>query len=528
MRKEPRTQDVLPGMADMPAAVSAPAAPGAEEVPLAARAPRLKPIDRRQMLFRTVDVDRLVDEDHPARAIWAFALRLDLDAFYAPIKAVEGVAGREAWDPLLLICLWLYAYSRGIGSAREVARRCEYDPAFQWLTGMQEVNHHTLSDFRVDHQAALDDLFAQALGLLSAEGLITLERVMHDGTKIQAAAGADSFRREQRIREHLEAAREQVAAMGDPREDPGPRRRAAQERARRERQERLEEALEELEKIRQAKSGDEAKRDARASMTDPDARIMKQSNGGYGPCYNVQLSTDAAQGVIVGMGVSQSASDYGELAGAVERVEENLGRKPAQVVADGGFTSRENILTMDEKGVDLVGSLDEHAGQAAGQMKRRGVAEEFYPQAFTYDAEEDVYRCPGGQVLRHEGQEKRIGVVHHRYRADRRTCAACPSKDRCCPGNQAKGRAITRAVEAPAVRAFIEKMGTEAAKAVYRLRGAVAEFPNAWIKAKIGLRQFRVRGLLKVRCEALWACLTHNIQQWIRLCWRKPQAAATD
>ena len=140
----------------------------------------------------------------------------------------------------------------------------------------------------------------------------------------------------------------------------------------------------------------------------------------------------------------------------VERVEENLGRKPGQVVADGGFTSRENILTMDEQGVDLVGSLDEHDAQSAGQMKRRGVAEAFYP------------------------------------------------------------------------RAFIDKMKTDAAKAVYRLRGAVAEFPNAWIKAKIGLRQFRVRGLRKVRCETLWAVLTHNIQHWIRLCWRRPQAAAAD
>ena len=200
MRKERQTQDALPGLSDLQQAIvdGAAAGPAAEEAPRAASAPRLKSIDRRQMLFRTVDVDRLVDEDPPARAIWAFASRRDLDAFYAPIKAVEGVAGRETWDPLLLVSLWLYAYSRGIGSAREVARRCEYDPAFQWLTGMAEIHHHTLSDFRVDHQAALDDLFVQALGLLSAEGLIPLERVMHDGTKIQASAGADRFRRQER------------------------------------------------------------------------------------------------------------------------------------------------------------------------------------------------------------------------------------------------------------------------------------------------------------------------------------------
>jgi hypothetical protein len=76
------------------------------------------------------------------------------------------------------------------------------------------------------------------------------------------------------------------------------------------------------------------------------------------------------------------------------------------------------------------------------------------------------------------------------------------------------------------VAAFVEKMQTAAAKAIYRLRAAVAEFPHAWLKAKIGLRQFRVRGLKKVRCEALWACLAYNLAQWVRLRWRPRQAAA--
>jgi hypothetical protein len=149
----------------------------------------------------------------------------------------------------LLASLWIYVYSRGIGSARELSRRCGYDPAFQWLTGLQEVNYHTLADFRVGYQRELDELFAQTLGLLSAEGLITLERVMHDGTKIKACAGADSFRREERIRAHLEAARGQVAAMGDPRAEPSARQRAARQRAQRERTQRLEQALEELAKF---------------------------------------------------------------------------------------------------------------------------------------------------------------------------------------------------------------------------------------------------------------------------------------
>jgi transposase len=486
---------------------------------------RVKPVDRAQLVWRTVDVERLIEEDHPARAIWAFAGQLDLQGFYAPIEAVEGVAGRSAWDPRLLVSLWIYAYSRGVGSAREVARCCAYDPAFEWLCGMEPINHHTLSDFRVAHGPALHELFVQALGALSAEGLVSLERVMHDGTKIKACAGADSFRQEERLRAHLEAARQQVQVLSDPTDDPPGRQKAAQQRAARERQQRVAKALAEMDKIRQTKTDAKEKEAARASTSDPEARIMKQSDGGYAPSFNVQLSTDAAHKIIVGVGVSQSASDYGELIGGVERVEQNLGRPPAQVVTDGGFTCRENMLDLAAKGVDFIGSPVQHDRQSAGQMRRRGVAEEFYPEAFVYDAQRDTYRCPAKQTLRHTGQEQRPGVVQHQYRTEPGVCELCPFKAKCCPQNASKGRSVTRAVQAPEVRQFLEKMQSPQAKAIYRQRGAVAEFPNAWIKEKLGLRQFHLRGLAKALMEALWVCLTYNIQQWIRLCWRPGLAA---
>ena len=171
--------------------------------------PRVKPVDRSQMVWRSVDVEHLIEENHPARAIWALSGELDLKDFYAPIEAVEGVAGRTPWDPRLLVSLWVYAYSRGISSAREIARRCTFDPAFQWLCGLEPINYHTLSDFRVAHGPAVQELFVELLGVLSAEGLVSLERVMHDGTKIKAAASSDTFRRKGRLRAHLETARQQ-------------------------------------------------------------------------------------------------------------------------------------------------------------------------------------------------------------------------------------------------------------------------------------------------------------------------------
>ncbi|MCK6557041.1 IS5/IS1182 family transposase, partial [Candidatus Binatia bacterium] len=90
--------------------------------------PRLKPINRRQLLLRPVDVERLIEEDHPARAIWELVGRLDLRRYYEGIKVMEGEAGRSATDPRLLISVWVYAYSCGVSSAREISRLCEYEP----------------------------------------------------------------------------------------------------------------------------------------------------------------------------------------------------------------------------------------------------------------------------------------------------------------------------------------------------------------------------------------------------------------
>lgn len=490
--------------------------------------PRLRAVDRQQLQMRTVEVEKLVETDHPVRAIWEFVGRLDLSKFLQGIEAVEGVAGRAALDPRLLISLWVFAYSEGVSSAREVSRLCEYHPAFQWLTGMEEINHHTLSSFRVGHREDLDQLFADVLGVMSAEGLITMQRVMHDGTKVKANAGVDTYRKEEKIRAHLELAQQQIKELGDPQtEEVSQRVAKARERAVRERAERLEHALEELDKVRANKTGTKAKEEARVSETDPEARMMKQSNGGFAPSYNVQISTDAANGVIVGVEVTQSGSDYGELVPAVESIQENMGQVPAQIVVDGGFVSRENVLAMAEKQVDLIGPIPTGSAQSAGQMDRRGVDPAFRPDAFQYCSEADTVTCPGGKTLAHESTEARPGVLFHTYRARHTDCEACPFRQKCCPQNAAKGRSIVRSINSSTVAAFIDKMQTEKARQIYKQRGQVAEFPNAWIKEKIGLRQFRLRGRIKAWIESTWACLTYNIQQWIRLRWRSEVSEAT-
>lgn len=482
--------------------------------------PRFEAIDRDQMVMRAIDIDQMVDQSHPVRAIWEFVGRLDLSSFCEDIRAVEGERGRPALDPRLMISLWVYGYSRGVSSAREIARLCEYEPGFQWLTGMTLVNHHSLSDFRVDYGAALDKLFTEVLAVLMGEGLVRLERVMHDGTKIEACGSRSRFRTRKSIDEDLDIARKHVEEMKKQSdEDMKGRAARAQQRAVRERVERLEAAQKEFEKIKASqpkeRKNKKKPKEIRVSENEPEARNMKYRNGAYAPSYNAQISTDQSCTVIVGAGLSQSAGDSDELASSIKRIEHNTGRPPGQVVADGAYGNGNNIHLMGELGIEFITP----ASNNLYQLKKSGIDEAFSRHGFVYDEVTNSYRCPAGKVLRYIGKEKRGKNIRERYRARAADCQACVFKQQCCPVTKS-GRSLMHLEYQSEIDVHAAKMQTEEARDIYKQRGQTAEFPSAWIKEKIGLRRFRVRGLIKAGLELMWACLTYNIQQWIRLSWR--------
>ena len=486
-----------------------------------APSPRLASIDRRQLVLRTVDVERLIDEDHRARSIWELIGRLDLSLYHAQIEAVEGHAGRDHTDPQLLISLWLYAYSQGIGSAREVARQCEFEPGFQWLCGLHAISHRTLSGFRSENKAALDDLFVQVLGMLSAEGLITLERVTLDGTKIKANAGGNTFRRKEKLQAHLELAREQVRILNAESEQEAStakRQAAARRRAARQRASRLEAAVREVERLQQEKKHDRKDFVARASSTDPDAHVMRNGEGGTVPSYNVQLLTDTTHGMVVNVEATTDAIDYRQLTPALERCVTTLGQTPRQIVADGDYTNHASVQAAAECGVDFYGSWqDSWKPVEYDACGRRG---DFLASAFPYDPKRDCFTCPAGQILTHQARLNRgNGVLTHVYRPGKTVCAKCPLRSPCAPPNArpAWWRSITRTAEPATTTAFKTKMATDEAQQIYAQRSQIAEFPHAWIKERCGLRQFRCRGRLKVTMEATWACLSYNLSRWFSI-----------
>ena len=159
-------------------------------------APRLREPVRDQIELRAVDIDSLIGEDHPVRVIWSYVEGLDLSELEDRIKARGDRPGHPATSPRLLLALWLYATSDGVGSARALERLCNSHDVYRWLCGGVSVNYHTLSDFRVGCTDLLDRLLSEHLAALAKAGLVDLDTLAQDGVRIRASINPheDGFR----------------------------------------------------------------------------------------------------------------------------------------------------------------------------------------------------------------------------------------------------------------------------------------------------------------------------------------------
>lgn len=410
-----------------------------------------------QVVMSMQSTDDLVDQDHPVRLVWRVVCGLDLSRFHEPIKAREGAAGRDSTDPRLLVALWLYAATEGVGSARELARLCGESRAYMWLCGRVTLNHHTLSDFRVGHGPALDELFTQVIASLVEKKLVSVHRIAQDGTRVRACCGAASLRRAERLKLLLKQAREHVAQLkqllDDPEQSAGlaAKKKAAMERAAREKERRIEQAIAQLPGLeaRQQKlagkvsAKDKAKgklKEPRASTTDAEARVMKMPDGGYRPAMNVQIATDTASRAIVGVEVINSGVDTQQLKPMRKQVERRSGLRVKEHLADGGYLTFDDVDLAAEEGVTL-----------------------YLPPKPPRDPE-------------------KYGSEYE-----------------------------PRKTDSEAVKQWRQRMATEQSREIYKDRAATSETVNADLKTHRGLVQLTVRGVAKAQCVALWCALAYNL-----------------
>jgi transposase len=343
--------------------------------------PRVVEPSRAQGVIRFEIPEDTLPLDHPARVLDRVIGTLDLSRFTSEAKAVEGEAGRSILSPRMKLTLWLYGISRGVGSAREIARLTRGDDAFRWIVGDLEVSHHTLSAFRVGHEQALDQLMTDVLAGLMHKGLLPLDLVAQDGTRVRASASAPSFRTYGSLQECRCQAELHLKAVLADADNPERTRaqQAAREAAARDFQRRVAEAIETVTALR-AERGPAADF-PRASTTDADARVMKMPDGGFRPGYNVQLavagSEEGGPRTVVGLRVTNLGSDMGSITPMLADIERRTGDLPEVHLADANHARHACIETATRDGVEVVmavprrtGSLEDASPEVAAWRER--------------------------------------------------------------------------------------------------------------------------------------------------------------
>jgi len=423
--------------------------------------PRLRRPDRQQLLVQPRTLDELVPADHPVRALWALVQRWDLTLFLQGIRARGERPGRAATDPQLLIALWLYATIEGIGCGRQLARLCIESDPYKWLRGGVSLNYHTLNDFRVGHQDALDELFTATLGRLVHGGLVSVTRISQDGLRVRASAGTGSFRTRPTLEKCLADAEAHLADLKKRRDSPaneggngndgggedgGGNGNDLHAALAADRLDRVKAALAEVAKVEAAKEKSHDKKrelPARASTTDPESRVMKMPNGGYNPAFNVQLASDPESRAIVGVMVSSSGVDSPLSEVMRQQVEQRTGGKVSEHMIDGGYVNLDAIDTAAASEVTLYMPVP---------------------------------------------KPNKNAKVQDRY--------------------------ARREDDSDAVAAWRARMSSEAAKEIYKDRASTSETINADLRTFRGMSPFAVRGIAKAACVALWSALVYNIMSF--------------
>jgi transposase len=300
--------------------------------------------------------------NHVARLLWRVVEKLDVSPFVATAKSVEGHPGRDLVSVRMLVTLWFYAIAEGIGSAREIERRLTTDAAFRWIVGDQSVGRTKLAQFRVSHRAAFEKVLADVLATLMYKGLLSLDLVGQDGTRVRAYASAPSFRRAASLEMCREQAKLHVKAVLAEGDDPevSEQVKRRREAAARDYEKRVEEAITTVKQL--TEEGFERRnpktREARASTTDPDARVMKMGDGGFRPAYNIQLATAGSPmggpRTIVGVLVTNRGVDSGSIGPMLDDIEARTGHLPVTLLADAGHADHASIRAAAERGVTAL------------------------------------------------------------------------------------------------------------------------------------------------------------------------------
>lgn len=501
------------------------------------------PLQRDRTPLYVPTLDGMIAEDDPVRLIDDVLAQVDWSPWEAEYP--HRGQGQPPIHPRCLAAAILYGLIRGIRSSRKLEEACAYRFDFIWLLEGRRPDHTTLSKFRVKFGEPLKDLFRQLGRIALTMGLIRLGDVAFDGTRVRASNSRFKTRTaktlEEKLREldelfeHLMADAQtsdgQQAGRGSPTHLPEE---LAQCQQRREQIRALLEQARAADQARKNEGIDPEKNPVQVPTTDPDSRVMPNKEGGYAPNYTPVVTTDGHAGLIVDVDVLAQVNESGALAPAVDRIEETFEKKPENILTDAGNNQGQVQQEMEQRGVVFyapVTSARPHADHPAHREDpRQPVPEARWPElprnrwgqldksCFFYDPSADQYYCPQGHAMPFEktkpdergGEQIQLRV----YRCA--SCGGCPLAAACLSSQSRGGRTITQDPYEEVRERTAARMATASARQHYRLRGQIAETPFAILKSVMGLRQFLLRGLEKVKTEWRWAATAFNLGKLMR------------
>jgi transposase len=513
---------------------------------------RTPEVPREQFVLWEHRLEEAVPVDHPVRHLDTL---LKSEPFAETFAGMESAyvldRGQPPYHPRDLAALYLFGMLHRLRSSRQLEAACYNRLDVIWLMQGQRPDHSTVADFVDKHGRRLHRLFRDTVEVLGRAGLVLLSHVAIDGSKVEADAGKNSVRSEEKIESWQRHVDEKIAALeaewkenekregslfgGDnPWTEPARDIKQALAALKR-KQEKLKKALEQLKRRQEEAVGGRAPKRI-ASTTDPDSRSMKDKEGRSKPNYNTQLAVDDAAGAIVAGDVSDSTDDSGQLKPMVDQVIENCKGKPAAVTADSQYNTGPDLAAMEEREIDSylpdcgtnseAAALGEAMQQALAQVKAgealsasawdalpRNQQKKIDKSAFVYDESSDTYRCPNGQTLiflRMSPDKKKGGIVERRQYGNRAACAGCPHAVDCCNGTE-KGRVVSRDQYEEHRQRLRARMATEEGQGIYKRRKQTVEPRLGHIKRNLGVRRFLRRGIEKAKAEWSMVCATVNL-----------------
>ena len=456
--------------------------------------------NRNQISMEPLCLDDMIGEENVVRIIELIVEKMNIGRLgfkYSEVKET----GRPPYNPEAMFKLYSYSYFNGIRSSRKIERECYRNIEVMWLIEELKPDHKTIANFRRDNKQAIKAAFRQFTMICDELGLISKEIVAVDGSKFRASNGRMKYyskgKVEKNIAHYSEAAEKYMVLLEQSDSEENENQPNQYTRAElKEKLEKIQKRIVELEEIQK-----QVEAEGTLYLSDPDAKLMKVSDGGNDISHNVQIAVEEKSHFIVAADVTSDAVDYGQLHNISSQAKENLGVDELTAIGDKGYYSGEEFKKCKESGIKIINPKPDR-----GETQSGGYTKSY----FKYDKEKDLYICPLGQEVKLPAKRKSKSKDKRYYC---KSCVDCPSKELCTP--KTKYRSVTR-FEFDDYADEVDDF-TRENKELYSKRKCLVEHPFGTVKRALGFTYFLTRGTENVRTESLLHFLAYNFKRLINL-----------